>query len=108
MQFPVTLKHTLHKFGGRITEIKGIHHETAKPKSGRSQDIWYFVGTVMWDDGSGVRDDAIISPNHICSEGDEGKAEVDPLFDALSEYLLEHGEWCDHTSKHEGWYANVR
>lgn len=106
MEFPVTLQHTLHKFGGRITRIDRIGHSTAKPKAGRSQDAWFFVGDVTWDDGTsstGIE----IAPYQLCIDGNE-RTEVDGLLEALNAYLTENGTWRHRPEKPEGWTAHVR
>lgn len=112
MQLPVDLKNVFHKHGGRIVRITKFTHETAKPKEGRSRDIWFFIGDVEWfsrgEQKGGKSTDLEIMPYSLCYENEKDRAEVDQLINHMNEYLREHGEWCGPESKHEGWYANDR
>lgn len=77
-----------------------------KPRGGHSQDQWYFVGAVEWFDGSGKgRTDQPIDMPMLCSDTDEGAAEIKELSALMSDYLAEHGDWCE-GKPHEGWYAH--
>ncbi len=105
MKFPLETKATLHKHGGTVTRITGIGHEVAKPKEGRSQDVWHFIGDVTWNDG-GKSVGLQIAPWALCYETD--RSEVDALMTAMNQHLHLHGTWCDEKSKHEGWYATKR
>jgi hypothetical protein len=104
-------QHVLHKHGGTITAIKAISHEIAKPKDGRSQDIWFFVGDVAWDDGSKSKD-VEIAPWALCHKGgfsSEGHHEISDLMKAMNDYLAANGTWVEAPStKHVGWYATDR
>jgi len=105
MKLPVELKNTMHNNGGQITSIASIAHEVNKPEHGRSHDVWWFVGDVKWGDGTSSKN-LEIAPWALCCDDD--RAEVLALSELMSDYLHEHGEWCDRDSKHEGWYANER
>jgi hypothetical protein len=109
MTFPFEPKAVLHKHGGRIVKINGIGHTIDKPSEGRSRDSWFFRGEIEWRDGTHSRH-AEIAPYALCytDEQPEGHAEIIALSAAMSEYLEQHGEWCDRKSKHEGWYAHDR
>jgi hypothetical protein len=107
MQLPYTPTNVLHRHGGRILEIVGIKHQTDKPRDGYSSDAWYFTGRVKWNDGSGdeSKPQPIDAPM-LCSDTEQGAAEIRELSDLMMVYLREHGTWCDAKSKHEGWYAH--
>lgn len=107
MDFPVELKSTHHRMGGRIVRVHGIGHEAWKPREGRSQDIWHFIGDVEWRDG-GKSELIEIAAYAVCYTDEAERAEVDALMEALNDYLCEHGDWYRGKSKHEGWYANDR
>lgn len=110
MKLDMELRHTLHKNGGRITRVHRIGHHCVKPVDGRSQDVWFFVGDVDWNDGGKSRETEI-PPYAVCytDREPEGKAEIDDIMAFLSDYLLINGDWYrDGKSGHEGWYANVR
>jgi hypothetical protein len=101
------LQHVHHRHGGRITRITEIKHETAKPKGGRSQDTWFFVGDVEWDDGTKSLNTEI-APWALAQDGDAGHQEISGLLRAMNTYLAANGQWCHESSRHEGWYANER
>ena len=107
MKLDMELCNVSHKNGGRITRVDRIEHECAKPQEGRSQDVWYFVGDVEWHDGSKSKG-LQIPPYAVCYSDDAGKASVDAIMAFLNDYLFINGDWCDHTTKHEGWYATAR
>lgn len=108
MTLPVELKHTHHKHGGRIVRIEKIAHEIAKPKDGRSRDIWFFIGDVAWPDG-GESKGHEIAPWALAYGDDQEAAqeEINQLSQLLTEYLLANGEWHK-DGPHEGWYATDR
>ena len=106
MDFPVTLLHTWHKFGGRIERIDRIVHTTARPLDGRSQDTWEFVGAVAWRDGT-RSEAAHIAPFQLCYEDEQHQGEVNALCDAMNAYLLAHGTWS-HDGPISGWTATER
>lgn len=107
MDYPATLQHVNHKNGGKIVTITGIHHDTAPPKHGRSQDVWFFKGDIEWRDGT--RSTGLeIPPYAVCYVGEENRAELDELLADLNTYLLDHGDWCESETKHSGWYARDR
>ena len=107
MEFPVELKATEHRNGGRIVRVYGVAHACDKPADGRSRDWWWFVGDVEWSDGTKSAKTEI-PPYALCCDSPDGHDEVCKLSEAMSEYLNERGEWCDRDSKHEGWYATER
>jgi hypothetical protein len=90
--FPMTLKHTLHRDGGRITRIDRIAHETRPPEGGYSRDFWFFVGRVEWDDGE-VQESAQIHPWQLCEDDTDDASEINTLCRALNKYLAVHGTW---------------
>lgn len=98
--FPIQPTKITHKFGGRITRITGIAHTLGRGNSKRSEDSWHFIGNVEWDDG-GKSVDTEIAPWAICTIGDAGRDEAQPIFDALSDYLNANGEWDNY-----GWRAH--
>ena len=107
MDFPVTLKNTFHKHGGRIISVSGIAHEANPPKQGYSRDTWWYIGDVDWNDGT-KSDNLEIAPWAVCYLDENQREEVLALSEALSDYLSHNGTWCGHESKHQGWYANER
>ena len=77
-----------HKFGGRITEISAIGHETLEGVA-----EWFYIGRVEWSDGS-ISKTAHISPAHLCCEDTpEAKQEYRFVTSAMSDYLAECGTW---------------
>jgi hypothetical protein len=107
MKLPAELKHTMHKAGGRVERVTRIGHTVARPRDGRSQDVWYFVGDVTWRDGSASKGTEI-APYALCADEGDREPELHGLFDLLTRYLLIHGSWCVGASGHEGWYAHSR
>lgn len=108
MKLDLDLRHVCHRHGGRITHIDRIEHLVDRPKDGHSRDSWHFVGNVTWDDGSqstGLQ----IAPWALVYADDsaESRTEVDGLLRKLTEYLAEHGQWCE-SGSHRGWYAHRR
>lgn len=85
---PFEPKALLHRQGGRIASLRRIEHVT---EDGRA--TWFFIGTVDWFDGAGSGKEVDISPTSLVTEDDAGKAERDLAMEALSAYLLEHGQW---------------
>ena len=107
MHLPADGLNLRHAFGGDIVRIDRVAHECLKPKYGRSRDGWFFVGTVRWDHGGEITENVQIAPCAV-RYGDDQRAQGDALMDALNDYLLAHGTWCDHGSGHDGWFANER
>lgn len=90
-EYKVTpFNHMRHRNGGRILSLSRIEHVTE-----RGNTYWFFVGTVHWDDqkeGESTREFEI-SPVHLSYEDAQGETEANSAFNALSAYLLEHGDW---------------
>jgi hypothetical protein len=110
MKLPNELKlnHTNHRHGGKITRVTGINHETARPQYGRSQDFWFFIGDVEWDDGTKSADTEIAPWALAQYDGTEdGRQEIENLLRVMNAYLDANGEW-HHQGKHQGWYATKR
>lgn len=85
---PFEPKALLHRHGGRIASLLRIEHVT---EGGRA--TWFFVGTVAWFEGTNTGQEVDISPTSLVTDDDAGKVEWDLAMDALSAYLIEHGQW---------------
>jgi hypothetical protein len=83
------VKHLEHRFGGRITAIHAVAHETYDRVAS-----WHFIGDIEWEKGPASKR-AEIAPYHVCCAADlpEAKAEADSVFRALNDYLAEAGKW---------------
>ena len=105
MEFPYTPKTELsHKWGGKIVAVHGVAHQACKPRDGRSLDGWWFDCDVLWDDGKTSR--SPVEPFKLCADDPGNNVDLRGLMAAMTDYLAEHGDWCDGSTKHEGWYAH--
>ncbi len=106
LQLPLDPKTLYHKHGGIIRRIHSIAHEIAKPRGGLSQDAWWYVCTVKWDDGElgeGVR----VPPYMIICDDGANNLELNQLSELMDSYLRKHGSFnmgAD-TTKPRGWTA---
>jgi hypothetical protein len=108
LQLPYKPINVLHRHGGKILEVTEMRHQTEKPSGGYSNDAWYFMGRVRWEDGSGGGDKLHpIDVPMLCSDTPEGQQEISALCELTMAYLHENGEWFD-SKPHEGWYAHRR
>lgn len=105
MQFPYTPKTEIsHKLGGKIVSVHGIKHQECKPRDGRSLDAWWFECDVLWAD-TGTVSRSPVEPFKLCAGDGAANPDLTALSEAMNDYLLKHGEWCD-SGKHQGWYAH--
>lgn len=81
-----------HRHGGTITAVTHVAHETHKGVAS-----WFFIGSVKWDDGTESQATQI-DPHAVCGE----PAECGPLFEQLTTYLQDVGEWHDMKHKRDG------
>jgi len=79
-----------HRHGGKITALNAIEHVTPKGRGKRAS--WWFIGTVLWDDGS-LSEAVEISPICVCAEDPPNNPEIAEAMGKLHEYLMQHGEW---------------
>lgn len=84
------IKHLKHKHGGTITAITHVGHQSDKNGS-----WWFFVGDVIWDDGSGTSVGTQIHPwsLYFDHDNDDARKEFDRFYGQLNTYLNTHGAW---------------
>jgi hypothetical protein len=85
------INHLQHKWGGAITELTAIWHDTLR--SGKA--VWGFEGVVRHNDGSKTRRE--ISPDFLCYDPDDadGFMEFATVSSLLDYYLMKNGEWIE-------------
>lgn len=103
MQFPFEPKTVDHAHGGKIVKVYGVSHRTNKPSGGYSRDYWFFDCDVLWHDSGKVHRHEV-EPFKLCAEEGGANSEIRELNQAMSDYLMEHGEWRE--AKPQGWYAH--
>lgn len=86
--------HLEHTHGGRIVSLDEIRHST---HAGIAD--WYFVGHVVWADGT-ESTAASIAPHNICTDQahEPAATECRAAFALLNRYLHDAGTW--HDAKH--------
>lgn len=95
---PVEPGSLVHRHGGRIERVTHIAHATE-----RGVATWFYVGDVLWHDGSrsvGIE----IAPICLCHlpDDEKGRALVNKLLGQLNAYLVGAGTWHDDKHARDG------